>query len=101
MIMLDGLMAFQNLVLKVRFALASVAQLLGASAHNQKVAGLIPVRAHTWLVCLIPGPSKPPVWAHTGGNPSTLLSHIDVSFSLSLPLSLPLSLKAMKKYVLR
>ena len=35
-------------------AKAGVAQLVGVPSSNQKVTGLIPVRAHVWVVGSIP-----------------------------------------------
>ena len=77
--------------LEIRRALASMAQLVGASSHNQKVAGSIPSQG-TYLGCgLIPSMhmiAGPGVY---GRQPiDATLSH--KCFSISFPLSL----KAMK-----
>ena len=80
---------------KKRLALAGVAQLVRASSHNQKVAGLIfswgtylgcgfdPWSMHVWS----------PVWTHLGGNQCFSLTLM----FLSLPLSLPFSLRSNEK----
>ena len=71
--------------------------LLGVSSSNWKFAGLIPSQG-TYVGCGVYLGAKcvqSPVWVHTGGKNSVLLSHW--CFSPSLPLSFLLSLKAMKK----
>ena len=75
------------------YALAGVAQLVGAPCRNQRVAGVIPGQ-DTCLGCgPVPGPGpydpqsgrKPSlVQGCTGGNQSMFLSHIDVSLPSSL-----------------
>ena len=69
-------------------ALASVAQLVGASSHTQKGHGFDSWSGHMprlWV--------QSSIGACTAGNPSMFLSHTGNS-SLSLP-PLPLSLKSM------
>ena len=65
-------------------ALASVAQLVGMSSCNQKVADLIPSQG-TYVGCGFHFPvqvHKIPRQVCMGGNQSMLPSHIDVSLSL-------------------
>ena len=58
-------------------ALASVAELVGASSNKLKGPGSIPIRAHTWVVVQSQS-------GRAGGNQSMFLSHSNVSFPLSL-----------------
>ena len=81
-------------------ALASVAQLVGASSSNQKVVDLIPGDGTFLGTGFDPGPGlgvydpqSRCVWEATNQCFSLTL----IFLSLSLPLSLPLSSKAMKK----
>ena len=69
--------------------LASVAQMARASSHNQRIVGWFPVRAHTYVVGLIPGlgvgacnpqarHARSQVWAWRGNQ---LTQPADASFS--------------------
>ena len=70
--------------------LASVAQLVGASSGNQKVAGSIPDLVRTF-----------PVRACMEGNQLMFFSHINVSLSLSLSKTMKkMSLGEDKKIIL-
>ena len=69
-----------------------MAQLAGATSHNQKVAGLIPGQG-IYLGCSFnvgqgagmwdpqSGPVRSPIWACVGGNQSMFIPHMDVSLS--------------------
>ena len=70
----------------VKTALAGVDQLVGASSHNQKVAGLIPHQG-TYLGCGFNSLSlvrvcTRPIQGILGGNRLMLLSGIYVSLSV-------------------
>ena len=78
-----------------------VAQVVGVSSYNQKVAGLILIRARTSVTGSIPGPGSYDSLAcvRAGGNQPMLLSL--ASMFLFLPSSLPSSLsKSSEKMLL-
>ena len=59
-----------------------MAQLVGGSSHNTKIAGLVPSQG-TCLGCRLD--SQSPVGVPAAGSQSVFLSHIDLSLSLSFP----------------
>ena len=58
---------------------------LGIVPQMERSPVPFPVRAHAWVAGSVLCPLSAVL---TGGNQSTLLSHVDVSLSPSLPLSL-------------
>ena len=60
-------------------ALAGVAQWIEHWLAKRKLAGLIPVRAHAWVVGQVPG------WGYATGNQSMFISHIDAFLPLFIP----------------